>query len=157
EAIPGLHPSPYQPLAFGVIWPSKAWDESAEMSLERVGMTVPDPHASSMVEAVYEALSPEKASAAGFRHDVLRMQQFLVKDRLEGNECNEFRTLLRCHADQPTLVEDQSIFEPEAPIEALEGITSGDFSARSIFRTFTYWQMKKRAGIVGGAGVRVAI
>jgi hypothetical protein len=156
DATPGLRPAPYRPLAIGVIWPSKVWDESAEAAFESVGAAA-NPHTSSMAETVYIALSPERASSAGFRHDVLRMQQFLVKDRLEGAERDEFRALLRRHADRPTLPEDESIFEPEAPAEALEGVTAGDFSARDVFRTFTYWQMKKRAGVVGQTGVRAAV
>src|SRR4051812_43208496 len=48
----------YRPLAVGVIWPSKAWDEESD-SNEGLG------------EAVYESLSPSRASPAGFRHDVL--------------------------------------------------------------------------------------
>ena len=30
DTISGLRPVPYRPLAFGVIWPSKAWDEDTE-------------------------------------------------------------------------------------------------------------------------------
>src|SRR5262249_54001378 len=116
-----------------------------------------NPNTSSMAETVYEVLSPKRASAAGFRHDVLRMQQFLVKDHLQGLERDEFRNLLRRHADRPTLKEDESIFEPEAPAQGLEGVTVGDFSARDVFRTFTYWQMKKRAGVVGQTGVRATV
>jgi hypothetical protein len=110
-----------------------------------------------MTEAVYNALSPNRATSAGFRHDVLRLQQFLVKDRLNQTEAAEFREILRRHADRPTLPEDESIFEPETAAENLEGVTTGDFSARDIFRTFTYWQMKKRAGVVGQTGVRAAV
>jgi hypothetical protein len=157
DSTPGLRPDPYRPLAFGVIWPSKAWDESAGAALESVGAAGANPHTSSMAESVYDALSPGRASPAGFRHDVLHMQQFLLKDRLNGVEREEFRALLRRHADLPTLPEDESIFEPESPANALEGVTAGDFSARDVFRTFTYWQMKKRAGLIGQTGVRAAV
>lgn len=157
DASPGIRPDPFRPLAFGVIWPSKAWDESAESAFESAGPAAVNPHTSSLAETVYDALSPQRASPAGFRHDVLRMQEFLVKDRLVGDERDEFRALLRRHADRPTLPEDESIFEHEAPAAALEGVTSGEFSAREVFRIFTYWQMKKRAGIVGQTGVRAAV
>jgi hypothetical protein len=157
DATPGLRPSPYRPLAIGVIWPSKAWDEAAESAFESGASVAENPNTSSMAEAVYEALSPKRASPAGFRHDVLRMQQFLVKDHLHGTDLDEFRSLLRRHADRPMLPEDKSIFEADAPAGGLEGITSGGFSARDVFRTFTYWQMKKRAGVVGQVGVRAAV
>ncbi len=157
DATPGLRPDPYQPLVIGLIWPSKAWDDSADAAFESVPTRGSDLRTSSMAEAVYNALSPERASRGGFRHDVLRMQQFLVKDHLDGADRDDFRALLRRHADRPTLPEDESIFEPEAPAEALEGITAGGFSARDVFRIFTYWQMKKRAGVVGQVGVRAAI
>src|SRR5947207_596474 len=125
DATPGLRPSPYRPLALGVIWPSKAWDEAARAAFESVGGSADNLNTSSMAEAVYDALSPKRASPAGFRHDVLRMQQFLVKDRLAGAERGEFRELLRRHADRPTIPEDESIFEPEAPSASLEGVTAG--------------------------------
>lgn len=154
DSTPGLRPEPYLPLALGVIWPSKAWDEPAASALESLETAGVDAQTSAMVDSVYHVLSPAKATSAGFRHDVLRMQQFLVDDRLSEAESDEFRALLRRHADQPTLAEDESIFEPEAPAAALEGFTFGGFSARDVFRTFTYWQMKKRAGVVGQNGVR---
>jgi hypothetical protein len=157
DATPGLRPDPYRPLALGVVWPSKAWNEATQSAFESGSAAAADSPTSSMAEAVYDALSPERATAAGFRHDVLRMQQFLLKDRLAGAEREEFRALLRRHADRPTLPEDESIFEPEAPAAGLEGITTGDFSARDVFRNFTYWQMKKRAGIVGQVGVRALV
>lgn len=157
DATPGLRPTPYRPLALGVIWPSKAWDESAQAAFESVGGAEGNLNTSSMAEAVYDALSPKRASPAGFRHDVMRMQQFLVKDHLSSAERGEFWELLRRHADKPTISDDQSIFEPEATSASLEGVTAGDFSARDVFRTFTYWQMKKRAGVVGQIGVRTAI
>jgi hypothetical protein len=151
DARPAVRPEPYRPLALGVIWPSKAWDEEAALE-----STAPN-RGSSLADAVYDILSPQRASPAGFRHDVLRLQQFIVKERLNAAEAAEFRELLRRHADRPTLPEDESIFEPEAPAGGLEGATSSDFSVRDVFRTFTYWQMKKRAGIVGQHGVRAAV
>jgi hypothetical protein len=157
DAIAGTRPTPYRPVALGVIWPSKAWDEAADAAFESMDTPSTNPNSSSMAEAVYEALSPLRATASGFRHDVLRMQQFLAKDRLDATERTEFRALLRAHADRPTLLEDESIFEADAPPQGLEGITAGDFSARDVFRVFTYWQMKKRAGVVGQTGVRAAV
>jgi hypothetical protein len=157
DTTQGILPNPYRPLILGVIWPSKAWNESSEVTSEGIGQGASIPTVASMSEAVYNALSPNRATSAGFRHDVLRVEQFLVKDRLTAAEAGEFRELLRRHADRPTLPEDESIFEPDAAAENLEGVASGDFSARDIFRTFTYWQMKKRASIVGQTGVRAAI
>src|SRR6266404_8189574 len=37
DATPGLRPSPYRPLAIGVIWPSKAWDEAAQAAFQSGG------------------------------------------------------------------------------------------------------------------------
>lgn len=156
-STPGILPNPYRPFILGIIWPSRAWDESPEGFTESVGQDHSEQTVASMAETVYVALSPERATSAGFRHDVLRVQQFLAKDRLIPAEAVEFRALLRRHADRPTLPEDESVFDPQAPAQALEGITSGDFSARDLFRTFTFWQMKKRAGVIGQFGVRAAI
>src|SRR5262245_48586269 len=60
DATPGLRPSPYRPLALGVIWPSKAWDEAAEAAFASGGAAT-NPNTSSLAETVYEALSPERA------------------------------------------------------------------------------------------------
>ena len=128
----------YRPLAVGVIWPSKAWDEEAD-SNEGLG------------EAVYESLSPSRASPAGFRHDVLRVGQLVTAAHLTAAERTEFNALLRRHAEPPTEADDKGNFDPNAPVEALEGIGS---SAKDLFRAFSYWQMKKRAGVVGRTGVR---
>lgn len=155
DSVSGTRPSPFRPLPLGVIWPSKAWDELGGAAGEGATEAVAD--TGWMAEAVYEALSPARASPAGFRRDVLRMQQLLLKDRLEAQERDEFRAMLRLHAEPAILAEEESVFEADAPAEGLEGITGGDFSARDVFRTFTYWQMKKRAGVVGQAGVRAAI
>jgi hypothetical protein len=149
HVFPGPRPPDYLPLAIGVVWPSKAWDEAEASG----GLADAD----SLPEAVDEAFSPARASPAGFRHDVYRMKQFLLADRLTIPERDEFRSLLRRHADLPAMAEDESVFEPAAPAEALEGLTVGEFSARDVFRTFTYWQMKKRSGVVGQTGVRAVI
>ena len=130
----------YRPLAVGVIWPSKAWDEEDDSN-------------EGLNEAVYESLSPSRASPAGFRHDVLRVGQLVTAGRLTAAERAEFAALLRRHAEPPAEADDAGNFDPDAPAEALEGIGS---STRDLFRAFTYWQMKKRAGGVGSTGVRAA-
>ncbi|HYH68586.1 MAG TPA: hypothetical protein VD866_28090 [Urbifossiella sp.] len=140
DTQPGLRPGGFRPLCLGVIWPSKAWDDED---------TTP--------QSVAEVLSPARASAEGFRHDALRVTGFLLQDRLDGQDAADFRALLRRHADRPTLPEDESVFEPEAPEGELEGVVPAGTSARDAFRSFTYWQMKKRAGVVGQAGVRAAL
>jgi hypothetical protein len=140
-----------------VIWPSKAWDEASDGAFESLGEAADSANTSSLAEVVYNALSPQRSSPAGFRRDVLRMQQLLLRDRLGPAERREFLDLLRRHADPATVPEDESVFEPQAPAAALEGVTGGDFSARDIFRLFTYWQMKKRAGVVGQTGVRATV
>ncbi len=149
-ANPGLRAVGYRALVLGVVWPAKAWDKAANTGEESV---FSDP----LDESVYEVLSPDRASPAGFRHDVVRIQQFLLADRISGVARDEFLSLLRRHADVPTLAEDESIFEPEAPAEALEGLAFEGFSARDVFRTFTYWQMKKRSGVIGQVGVRAIL
>lgn len=140
DAQHGLRLDGFRPLCLGVIWPSKAWDEE-----------------DSTLESVAEVLSPALASDAGFRHDALRVTGFLLQDRLDGQDAADFRALLRRHADRPALPEDESVFEPEVPESELEGVVPAGVSARSAFRIFTYWQMKKRAGVVGQTGVRAAL
>src|SRR5438552_4458939 len=68
DATAGLRPDPFRPLALGVVWPSKAWDESAGEALEGVGGSAAGPNTSSLAEVVYDNLSPQRASPAGFRH-----------------------------------------------------------------------------------------
>lgn len=146
---PGLWPPEGRALVLGVVWPSKAWDEEATESVEGP--------ASTLEESVYQVLSPDRSTPAGFRHDVLRVQQFLMVDELAGADREEFLGLLRRHADLPAEIEDESVFEPAAPAEALEGIWPAAFSARGVFRIFTYWQMKKRAGVIGQVGLRAVL
>lgn len=155
DATPGLRPDPYAPLAFGVIWPSKAWDDDAGGGLEAPG---PAPLLAGTAEVVYEALSPARATAAGFRHDVLRVQQFLAQDHLAPDQAKEFRALLRRHAEPASRCDDESAQLPAAGPEGLDGLEGfARFSARDVFRAFTYWQMKRRAGVVGQTGVRAAV
>ena len=153
DATPGLRPDPFRPLALGVIWPSKSWDESAS---ETEGVQPMNELPPNIAEIVYENLSPERASDAGFRHDVMRVLQLAGKNRLRDAERQEFCSLLRRHADRPSLAEDHSIFDGTGGAAELEG-AAGDFSARDVLRVFTYWQMKKRAGLVGEVGVRALL
>src|SRR4051794_24670393 len=155
QARPAVRP-PGGILALGVIWPAKAWDED-EGDAGDFGNIEESVPAGALESAVYEALSPSRASPAGFRHDVLRVRQFLLDDRISGADRDEFLALLRRHSDLPTLAEDEGTFDPGASDESLEGLSLGGFSARDVFRVFTYWQMKKRAGVVGQSGVRAMI
>jgi hypothetical protein len=148
QTDPELPSADYQPSAFGAIWPAKGWgNETVTPATTSVGLT----------ETVYDTLSPAKTSPAGFRRDVLRLQQYLAQDRLDEASALEFRAILRRHADVPATADEQSLFDPSASEEGLEGITPSGFSARDVFEIFTYWQMKKRAGVVGSIGVRSLI
>jgi pimeloyl-ACP methyl ester carboxylesterase len=151
DAEPSLRPDPFRPFPIGIFWPSKAWDDEASRESGN-GL-----NGSALAEAVYDNLSPSRASPAGIRHDVLRVQDLVVKDLLTADEWKEFRGLLRQHSDPASIEDDRSVFEVDAVPAELEGIAGGMASARDIFRNFTYWQMKKRAGIVGQTGVRELI
>lgn len=137
--LPDGVPSGYRQLALGVIWPSKAWDEEADTN---EGLT----------EAIYESLSPARASPSGFRHDVLRMGQLVVAGHLAGRDRDEFYALLHRHAEPPAEADDRSRFDPDAPAEALEGLGGVGWSARDVFRAFTYWPTK-----LGGFPIEVRV
>ena len=120
DSAPSLQPPGRRVLALGVIWPSKAWDEESEGTSESAG-TARRPAVPSLADSVYDVLSPERSSPAGFRHDVLLLQQFLVKDHLGPADRERMVALLRRHADLPSVPEDESVFDPEAPAAGPDG------------------------------------
>jgi hypothetical protein len=142
-AVAGLvSTSPFKPLVFGVIWPSKAWDDPALESF------VDD--RSALAVLVPEVLSPLRTSARQYRQDVARLQRILTLPAPTTADKQQFVEILRAYSDPPTsdLVdpEDIGVFQTSG----FEGV--GDWVG-DVFRAFTFWQMKKRSGIVGRDGV----
>jgi hypothetical protein len=129
-----LRPAEYRPLVLGIIWPSRAWDSSTN---EAVPAAV-----------VFENLSPER-SAGQYSRDALLMQHLLTRPTLSGPDLQGFLELLGRYSEPPRMPEEESAFDtPEGVMGGLEGA----FSPGDLFRAFTFWQMKKRAGVVGGNG-----
>ena len=141
-----LRPEGFRPLAVGIIWPSKAWDSSDQES------AVADEDEDALARAVYENFPPGRSSPLRYSADVLAMRDFLSRDRLSPAERARFFQLLRRYALPPATSEEESVFDADTGSE--EAALEGAFSPRDAFRVFTFWQMKKRAGVVGGLGVR---
>jgi hypothetical protein len=132
----------FEPLSFGVIWPSKAWDDSP---LESV---VDD--RSALAAIVPDVLSPLRTSARQYREDVARLQRILTLTAPTTVDKQQFVEILRSYSDPPISElpdsEDIGAFQTSG----FEGI--GDWLGDA-FRAFTFWQMKKRSGIVGRDGL----
>lgn len=166
-----LRPAGYRPLVLGVRWPSKSWtgegvpNESPPKSLaprESVEAATGELASNAaIVAAVAENFPPDRAPAVEYSRDKLSMQRILSQSKGTPDDFAEMIRLFRRYSIDSAFAEDQGVFDDllrggaqESPVapSRLEGLF--DFSPLDVFRTFTYWQMKARAGIVGGGGVR---
>lgn len=149
DANSEVRPVEYRPFVVGVYWPSKAWDNEGRARLSSTDELTGD---------IVEALPPV-TSAAEYRDDVRALRELLGTPESEITEDDRQRTwdILQKYSLDPQTPEDESIFDIESETAA-EHRTARDTTARmsigDIFRVFTFWQMKKRAGEVGGSGGR---
>jgi hypothetical protein len=137
----------YVPLGMGVYWPSMSFPRSkeelslaAETSIAKALAGISDDHAG----------AAEPAKSAELRADVMKMQDLLKRNLKKGNP--DFRTDFQS-AD--------AIFRRQAIGQAIAELDPEDLpdveSIQDALQLYTYWQMKQRAGLVGGSGVRQLI
>jgi hypothetical protein len=161
----GLRPQGYRPLVVGVRWPSKAWvDDSAQPPVEsessgpglapdRPGPAGPsiDPR---LVAAIYENFPRGRSSDREYARDVMRMQELLTIPSPTPGDLAEELALFRRYSLGAEFAEDGSGFASPRSGDLAVARPEGELSLLEPFRVFTYWQMKARAGVVGGNGVR---
>jgi hypothetical protein len=157
-----LRPDGFSPLLIGIRWPSKAW--------------VPEPQpespvlAPTLLAAIYENLSPRHAPDT-YSRDVLRLQDLLSRVPKDADEKDrtfrEVFTLLsryglneeRVGGTDPV---SEGVFSRDESTPVPEGVLTRmkeklQSSSTELFRLFTYWQMKQRAGQVGETGVHALL
>ncbi len=149
DANPDLRPAEYRPFVVGVYWPSKAWDDDGRARLSSTDGLTAD---------IVEALPPV-TSVAEYRDDVRSLRELLAKPESEVTEDDRQRTwdILQEYSLDPQTPDDESIFDAEADaVEERRAVreATARMSIGDIFRVFTFWQMKKRAGEVGSSGGR---
>src|SRR6266545_107780 len=134
-----LRPADYRPLVIGLVWPSRAWDSSMGESVGGAG--------------IFENFSPARAGGH-YSRDVLLVQYLLTRNALSGQEAREFLEVLHRYSEPPGMPEEECAFDN---LTDLTGGLEGAFSPGDVARAFTFWQMKKRAGVVGGNGGRTIV
>jgi hypothetical protein len=149
DARPDLRPEEYRPFVIGVYWPSKAWDDGRRARSLGAAGTVPD---------IVDIL-PARTSGEVYRNDVLTLRGLLAKPDEEVTEEDRRRAweILGRYSIEPQTPDDESVFDQ--PITVDEESRSARratprLSIADVFRVFTFWQMKKRAGAVGMIGGR---
>jgi hypothetical protein len=148
---PELVPTKFVPVRVGIIWPSKALDEDAtpEAAVDRP-LSENDKQ---IIRDVFPAEEDQKT--------ILELSQ-KKKNELKPEDWAKANSIMQKNAIPPNSLkhpasDDGSVFDakpaPEAPISPLQ-IRFGKYSIADAVRVFTFWQMKKRAGIVGEHGGR---
>jgi V8-like Glu-specific endopeptidase len=148
-----LFPTPFRPFVIGLIWPSRAWSDD-EAAAGSQGTETEN------LLAVYESFAPGDEPGR-YHADVHRMAHLLSMppQELTDRDVREAVELLHHYSSDPNQASltpaDKSLFD--LPLkETLERVSrqEGALSIGDLFRVFTFWQMKKRAGVVGGSGGR---
>lgn len=149
DRTPGLRPTTYRPFVIGVYWPSKAWDETSG----RMRSSGAD---EDLTLSLLQVLDSEPAPEL-YRDDIMTFRRLLEKSVQEVTEEDRKQAweILTRYATPPDVPDDESIFDAaqDADRISLRELNSG-WSIGDMFRVFTFWQMKKRAGEVGGRGGR---
>ncbi|NLS97325.1 MAG: DNA/RNA non-specific endonuclease [Planctomycetaceae bacterium] len=145
DARPGTRPEPYRPFVVGVVWPSKAWDtESRSLTAIQAG--------EDLTLAVAKVLPPGRSEA--YLDDVTRLRTLLLQDpvTLTPQDYQDTWQILRRYSLPAESVDDECLFDGPLPAGTSPQKGLGGLSIRDLFRVFTFWQMKKRAGTVGNLG-----
>ena len=145
-----LRPQQYRPVVVGFHWPSKAWDRQSR----RLHRAARD---EDLTLAIMKVLPAEK-SPNTYLDDVKTLRDLLNKRGSEVTPADRHQTLsiLTRYSTDPQTSEDTTIFE-DSTLRAASA-AAARLSLRDMFRVFTFWQMKKRAGIAGRvAGRRVLL
>jgi endonuclease G len=143
---PGTRPDPYRPFVIGVYWPSKAWDEQSgrlQSPLDDEDLTL----------ALLKVMQPADSPATHLQ-DVIMMRELLQK-KPEAVTAGDFQLawqILRRYTSEAATTEEESLFDDPRGIDQLRQRGLSGSSIGNLFRVFTFWQMKKRAGMIGRSG-----
>ena len=138
-------PDPYRPICIGIYWPSKAWSSgTGRIYSPRAG------------EDLTFAIAKSLPGDVPVR-DVLRLRELLRRSTAldDPRDVRETIEILARYSAPPVGEQERSVFDTgvggrnDAAAQRLSRL-----SVRDVFRVFTFWQMKKRAGVVGRRGVR---
>lgn len=149
DAHAGLRPQPYRPFVIGVHWPSKAWDDESG----RIRSLAAD---EDLTLAICKTL-PAERSPSTYVRDVETLRGLLLKppEAVTAEDYDTAWSLFRRYSLEAEVAEDQSIFDqPRLEGRGAELERGAAPSIPDLFRIFTFWQMKKRAGVVGQSGGR---
>ncbi len=145
DARPGTRPEPYRPFVIGVVWPSKAWDtEARSLTSLQAG--------EDLTLAIAKVLPPGRSES--YLEDVTRIRELLLQDpaTVTPQDYQDAWNIFRRYSLPAESVDDQCLFDGPLPATAAAPSGVGDRSIGDLFRVFTFWQMKKRAGTVGALG-----
>jgi len=150
-----LRPNPYKPFLIGIVWPSKAWDSGA--AAEGAGEVSLTP---ANIAALEESFPRNKVKASERAADLKTITELAEKKKAEltpADRSTAYKLFRKYSIDPakmkyPEDIDSNNLFDGPVP----EGATLPEGALPSIgdmARVFTFWQMKKRAGIVGENGV----
>ena len=143
-----VRPEGFNAKVIGIRWPSLAWEDGlTEESAVGISVTLPD-----NVDEVLENAAP------GISDEELgRVTEFLGQTAATDAEYLEILTTLEKYVDGPSELDKA---DPVASTELTPEGTVPNVSAlfrngpKNVGRVFTFWQMKRRAGVVGETGFR---
>lgn len=147
---PGIRPNAYHPMIIGVRWPSLAWPDEAIQ--ESTFAVLP-----SNLDEILQVNFPDATD-----QERVALKAFLEKPTPTEEEFRSAVTIMARNLQQAeneptelTLLDDLAA-DPSGPQR--EGVVSTlrdrFMDPRNVARVFTYWQMKRRAGIVGERGLQ---
>jgi hypothetical protein len=148
KEVPESRPEGFLAYRIGLIWPSKALDEGSNLEgIAKPPLTEGDKN---LIKENFPSEADQK-----IMHDLAEKNpaELTKQDWVKAKE------IMRRNAIPPESLgspatDEMSVFDKSAPAEeafALEG-RFGNSGIADAIRVFTFWQMKKRAGIVGENG-----
>ena len=150
-------PTKYKPLVIGLIWPSKAWDFGPDV--EAAGPIIP--LSADGIAALDESFPTTTAVTAAERTtDLNTIKQLAQKKKADttADDREGALALFQKYSISPAKIrfpspDDTNRFDSPVAEGAVSPIPEGAFpTIGDAARVFTFWQMKKRAGIVGENG-----
>lgn len=148
RAVAGNEYAASNPFIIGLHWPSLAWDSDSRNARS-------DAVESDLTTKILKSL-PSERSARSYLSDVMRLEELVNGSTTTREQEREAVEILRRYSIPPESTEDRTIFdlgdiEALAELGSIRGSGLGT-SLKDLFRVFTFWQMKKRSGVVGKAG-----
>ena len=157
QTMAAISSTDFRPLVIGVIWPSKAWIDENQIGVGAARSTDGLEDSQLRRLAVLDALDP-RLDPEHYLGDVEALNMLLTRSSLSKEEMTVGIALLgkysKTRGTNPEPVEEAGIFLGE-PANIAGGLSGTSF--KDIFRTFTFWQMKQRAGLVGESGLAPAL